>query len=93
MNHPDGSRKRPEPDHEAIEALLAADPRCEKDDSPDDQPESSTRVTPDELERLLEANPRFHKVQSNEGETTVTFLGPGAAERLKKQQEEDGADD
>ena len=92
MKHPDDRRKRPKPDHEAIEALLAADPRCEKDDSPDDQPESSTRVTPDELERLLEANPRFHKAPSNEGETTITFLGPGAAQRFKKQQREENPD-
>ena len=70
------NNKRPKPDHEAIEALLAADPRCEKDDSPDDPPESATRVTPDGLERMLEAHPRFHKMEpEEEGETTITFLG------------------
>ena len=38
--------ERPEPDHEAIEALLAADPRCEKDDSPDDDDEEGpTTIT------------------------------------------------
>lgn len=92
MKHPDDSRKRPEPDHEAIEALLAAEPRCEKDESPDDPLESSTRVTPDELERLLEANPRFRKAPSNGGETTVTFLGQEAARRFRKQREESEPD-
>ena len=38
------NEERPQPDHEAIEALLAADPRCEKDDSPDDE-EGRTTVT------------------------------------------------
>lgn len=64
--HPSDEKEnqgRPEPDHEAIEALLAADPRCEKDDSPDE-----------------------------EGETTITFLGPQAARRLRENQEKAGND-
>ena len=88
MSTNDNDKKRPKPDHEAIEAILAADPRCEKDDSPDDPPESSTRVTPDELERMLEANPRFQKMEpEEEGETTITFLGKEATDRFRKQQE------
>ena len=39
------NEERPRPDHEAIEALLAADPRCEKDDSPDDEEEGRTTIT------------------------------------------------
>lgn len=58
-----GKGERPKPDHEAIEAILAADPRCEKDDPPDE-----------------------------EGETTITFLGPQAARRLRENQEKAGND-
>lgn len=39
------NEERPQPDHEAIEALLAADPRCQKDDSPDDDEDGRTTVT------------------------------------------------
>ena len=37
---------------------------------------------------MLEANPRFQKMESEEeGETTITFLGKEAADRFRKQQE------
>jgi len=45
----------------------------------------SRRVTPDELEKRLEANPRLTKVHppDDEATTTVTFLSGEAAARAK----------
>jgi|GEM_PF-1322979 len=46
---------------------------------------SSGRIAIDELEKRLEANPRFTKVQrpDDEDKTTVTFLSGEAAARAK----------
>ena len=84
---------QPKPDHEAIEALLAADPNCEKDDSPDETSEStpSSYIPIEEMERRLEAHPRFEKMQPSDDEatTTFTFVDREAATRFKRQQEDD----
>ncbi len=47
----------------------------------------SKRITIDELEERLAANPRFNKAEPNEDETTFTFLSAEAAEAFKKQRD------